>query len=270
MTVKLYHERDRADQKEIPYELWSFPGGEVGVKLDPDKIPLDFQYKISVEGIPSSKDIFVALNLCDAVFNIVQTRHKITLKLSYFPYARQDRVCNNGESFALKVFVNMLLAQESFGQLEVDDLHSDVIRRLFHGKAKFVILEKYQARTTNTLKSNYDYVVYPDNGAAKKAHPDATNSVILRKDRREGKVKYLDYLPPLNGKVLVVDDICDGGATFLSLAEMLKKNQPGITQLDLYVTHGIFSKGVDSLFEFYHNIYCRNLMNQSVVGVKEI
>lgn len=268
MTVKLY--RDIAKPTEIPYELWSFPGGEVGVKLDSKKITLDRHYKISVEGIPSSKDIFVALNLCDAVFNIVQDKFKVVLNLAYFPYARQDRVCNSGESFALKVFVNMLVAQESFGYLEVDDLHSHVTKQLFRGKAKFVITENSQLLNTYLLKRKYNYIVYPDDGAAKKAHVEVTNSVILSKVRREGKVEYEDYLTPLEGKVLVVDDICDGGATFLSLAEMLKKNQPGITQLDLYVTHGIFSKGVDSLFKFYHNIYCRNLMNQSVVGVKEI
>ncbi|KAG1390037.1 hypothetical protein G6F58_013116 [Rhizopus delemar] len=45
--------------------------------------------------------------------------------------------------------------------------------------------------------------------------------------------------------VLVVDDICDGGRTFLELAAALrdKTRQP----LYLYVTHGLFSKGLGEL-----------------------
>lgn len=268
MTVKLY--RNFSKSWEVPFQQWDFPGGEVGVKLNQEDIHVDEVYTVAVKGIPSSKDIFVALNLCDAVFNIVQDKFKVTLQLEYFPYARQDRVCNKGESFALKVFVNMLVAQQSFGCLEVDDLHSEVTKQLFRQRATFTVIENTQLVCTADLKRNYDFVVYPDEGATKKACSHATNSVVLSKVRREGKVEYQDYLPQLTGKVLVVDDIVDGGATFLSLAEMLKKGQPGITQLDLYVTHGIFSKGVDKLFEFYDNIYCRNLMNTSVVGVKEI
>ncbi len=56
------------------------------------------------------------------------------------------------------------------------------------------------------------------------------------------------------GKYLVVDDICDGGGTFLGLADKFWK-QTSISTLDLYVTHGIFSKGVRELLRMYHNVY---------------
>lgn len=44
-------------------------------------------------------------------------------------------------------------------------------------------------------------------------------------------------------KVLIVDDICDGGMTFTLCAEALRKSFPSTEEVDLYVTHGIFSKG---------------------------
>ena len=57
--------------------------------------------------------------------------------------------------------------------------------------------------------------------------------------------------------ILVVDDICDGGGTFLLLAEALRK--AGIhNDLELYVTHGIFSKGTDALYKSYCPIYTTN------------
>ena len=46
---------------------------------------------------------------------------------------------------------------------------------------------------------------------------------------------------------LIVDDICDGGGTFIPLAKKLKN--AGAKTVTLYVTHGIFSKGLDPLKE---------------------
>ena len=51
----------------------------------------------------------------------------------------------------------------------------------------------------------------------------------------------------INKRVLIVDDICDGGATFTSLAKVLKN--AGAVYIGLHVTHGIFSKGIQVLLE---------------------
>ena len=37
---------------------------------------------------------------------------------------------------------------------------------------------------------------------------------------------------------MIIDDICDGGATFLAIAEQIKPKH-----MTLIVTHGVFSKG---------------------------
>jgi ribose-phosphate pyrophosphokinase len=44
---------------------------------------------------------------------------------------------------------------------------------------------------------------------------------------------------------LIIDDICDGGATFTTIAMALK--DAGAKTVNLYVTHGIFSKGFRDL-----------------------
>lgn len=41
---------------------------------------------------------------------------------------------------------------------------------------------------------------------------------------------------------VIVDDLCDGGGTFSGLAEQLVL--AGAKVVDLYVTHGVFSKGL--------------------------
>lgn len=60
---------------------------------------------------------------------------------------------------------------------------------------------------------------------------------------------------PVKGlRCLIVDDLIDGGRTFSELAKVLKLK--GAITVDLYVTYGIFSYGVDSLKEYLDHIYC--------------
>jgi ribose-phosphate pyrophosphokinase len=56
-----------------------------------------------------------------------------------------------------------------------------------------------------------------------------------------------------NRNVLVVDDICDGGRTFIQLGKKLREQ--GCKELSLLVTHGIFSYGVDELMKIYDRVY---------------
>ena len=42
---------------------------------------------------------------------------------------------------------------------------------------------------------------------------------------------------------LILDDICDGGGTFTGLSHVLRGTY-GARAVDLFVTHGIFSKGL--------------------------
>ena len=56
--------------------------------------------------------------------------------------------------------------------------------------------------------------------------------------------------------IIIIDDICDGGRTFIELAKAIRE----ITTLPIHliVTHGIFSAGFKQLFEYFDGIYCTN------------
>ena len=66
-----------------------------------------------------------------------------------------------------------------------------------------------------------------------------------RRDPATGKIYKTDVLADdLSGKCAVIsDDICDGGYTFIKIAEQLREKN--IEKIVLFVTHGIFSKGLD-------------------------
>lgn len=60
-------------------------------------------------------------------------KKKVKLIIPYLPYARQDRACNLGESFALAVFINSFFSQvnSKIDELVAYDLHSIVAIDLF-------------------------------------------------------------------------------------------------------------------------------------------
>ena len=77
---------------------------------------------------------------------------------------------------------------------------------------------------------------------------------MYKKERDPITGKILSILPAdssrkLNGETVIIkDDICDGGGTFIPVAKDLRGRGAGL--VGLYVTHGIFSKGFSSLYDY--------------------
>lgn len=227
---------------------------------------------------------------------------RIELQMNMLPYARQDRLTHEGSCIANKVFINML-NNLNFSTIRVNDIHSDSSRVLFadgtlHEKSQaqcFVeTVQAFEKENGNSLTET-DIVVFiaPDAGATKKtwdvsqaAIKDIINDkqVVLvvnaekHRDVRTGKlsnshINLCNALKQANVDVaqpdcpsitlFVVDDLCDGGATFIKLAQAIDNDlnnhasQANI-QKCLYVTHGLFSKGIDVLKEHYTNVISHN------------
>lgn len=232
-----------------------FPGGEVHIKLPDIGFRVTF---ITVEAkIRSSDDIMKLIMIKDAL----DRQHKgtaVALHMFYFPYARQDRVCNSREAFSLEAFIK-IIDSLNFCQIVTFDLHSGEVKRLIHTP----IVERTSVDVFNSLyQIRKDYfskfiLVAPDAGAHNKTRELANSLnamyITANKERGLGSVSYDRWLSTewyLNlkntkSKFLIVDDICDGGATFIELAKVLK---PVAETIELYVTHGIFSKGLQPLF----------------------
>lgn len=260
--------------KKVEFKRWVFPAGEVGVLLP--KVHTDNLVRIEVL-FPDSEEMFLLFNIFDALQRQGIARKFITLDIPYLPYARQDRVCKEGESFSLSVFCNLLRAVGYFGKIKVQDLHSEVATKLLETFPS-VLMQEYQDEAAYALP-RFDYLIAPDKGASHKAslHTQVTHTGTLvlyfEKTRTDTGIVYPAITDNLHqGTACVVDDICDGGETFLKLGQMLKATQPDLN-LSLYVTHGVFSNYEKflQLLEIYDTIYTHNLMNQSVKQlVKEI
>jgi ribose-phosphate pyrophosphokinase len=256
-------------------KLWKFPAGEVGVKLEDVSISRNSIVTFDVK-YENSDDIMYMLNLYDALQHICPVFQGCHFYIPYLPYSRQDRVCHEGESFALNVF-GQVLGLMPLAKFFTEDLHSHVSKQVIEN----LIEEPQWCFTNQLLTKDFSFFIAPDKGATSKilnlqgANSEGIEQVVtLNKVRKDGKVIYEDYeIDTLYGKVCVVDDLADAGGTFIALGEMLKRTQPNIQSFSLYVTHGLFTKGLSELESVYDTFYVGNLVNVSLRNnpkVKEI
>lgn len=244
MSIKLMDTRGT----EIPVEYMTFNGGEESVKITGSLEGLEV---VAIEfKRPTSLEIMRLILLVDAIRRITWDIG-IVLKLSYVPYARQDRVCNEGEAHSLKVFCELINSLKLVGVFVMDP-HSDVVEALLDNcfiRRQDDILKSLEDRN---YFGNYEVLVSPDAGAMKKIFKAAkvlstykTISCDKVRDLKTGNIieTIVHDTKGIHGSdCLIVDDICDGGRTFIEIAKVLKEH--GAASVGLFVTHGIFSKGL--------------------------
>lgn len=120
------------------------------------------------------------------------------------------------------------------------------------GKPRFFIPEILK-------NSKYTHWIFPDQSAYERFGnqvPEGVVYVIGDKKRNQETGEIIEHVfnwPEGMKRALVVDDLCDGGKTFLNIAELTD------CTLDLYVTHGVFSNNAfDKLRRVYANVFCTN------------
>lgn len=260
-------------QPEITF--MSFPGGERHVRLPKETVdqaataePRNWTLRACVYTPADIMDLLLVTNALQAI----SARHTLKLQLPYVPYARQDRIAITGEPLSIKVFAN-LVNSLGFDEVEIWDPHSDVTPALLNNVRIVPTAKLMQAALGAKEQTALLYrcaFVAPDAGARKrvaKLAQDFGTEVVFADKVRDPKTgvlsqtQVLDRLP--NKPLLVVDDICDGGGTFIQLAKVLreKTQQP----LYLYVTHGLFTKGLEPLLTCYDQIFTANCKDQTLV-----
>ncbi|MDI1298059.1 phosphoribosyltransferase family protein [Methylotenera sp.] len=176
------------------------------------------------------------------------------LYMPYLPYARQDKSVSNTTTFAKAVFLRSLLL-DKVGKLTTLDAHSE------HAAVKSYSAQPYINKAILEFKP--DVLVFPDEGAYERYQNQIEQNdfevLVLDKvrDQATGAIKSLtldaqktssvlsDNQKEKHYRMLIIDDICDGGATFNHAALFLHEKYH--CEIALYVTHGIFSKGYENM-----------------------
>lgn len=215
-----------------------FPDGTPHVRLDVPGVPFTADVRARLR---TPEDLWLLLSAVDSIREHDGTLGR--LDLPYLMGTRYDRPMARGDAMDLRV-VARAINSCGFRKVRVLDPHSDVFR----------LIDGAQAVSNEFLVRQYltrgAVLIVPDAGAAKKvkdyrAWAYVTDEVQCVKSRdAEGHVR-LQVLNPeaCSGRhCVVVDDVCDGGATFGAIAQQIKP-----LSLTLVVTHGIFSRGLTAL-----------------------
>lgn len=231
---------------------FKFPGGEVQIRLP--KIPIIKHNTLNIRTTLNSSDSIMELLLVKDALDITYPETIKNLEILYFPYARQDRQCSIDESFSLSVMVR-LINNANFNSVLVADPHNLTVLDTILERATYI--SAYDILSSRKTTDEYDIILSPDAGAHFRANSVATLlgipyiGAVKHRVASTGNITNIELGSGrdklVNARVLIVDDICDGGRTFIELMKEILPSTP--KSVHLYVTHGIFSKGVDCLFK---------------------
>lgn len=257
MPIYITPDFTSTNPKTIPYERFKFPGGEVQVKLQEPRD--DYEEVTIVANISNSDAILELLMLTDACRRYGY--EKIGLFLPYVPYSRQDRVCNPGEALSLKVFADLINAQKYEAVWTLVN-HSDVATAVIDN-CYDVRLDQLHYYLKAILKPN-TILIAPDMGAVKRTEKLAEKLKLdyrvctKKRDLQTGALSApMVYSANVgDADLLIVDDLCDGGGTFLALVPELRKITTGTVRL--FTAHGIYSKGTEILTSAFDDVYYIN------------
>lgn len=257
-------------------EKFKYPDTCVGINIQVGSQPVDYLTSIvqitcvfghggiNAEHFSINDDMIALANVVDAV-----ERHypyaEIELHLPYLPYSRQDRAVKPGEPNSLKVIGKMINGM-GFRFVVTYDAHSSVADCAIDN---LVVIDQYDVFKGIYPSFREVYIVAPDEGARKKCEyfanrVGAAGVITCAKDRVDGKVvgmKVIDNVPD-HANLLVLDDLCDGGRTFIEVSKALEHaGNFNVATIDLAVTHGLFTKGVDVVAHKFNNIYTTDSIN---------
>lgn len=245
----------------VPY--FKFPAGEVHIRnFDVSDIT-----QIILNWRGDHTDLAVLSNLVTVPGSVQNLQ--CPLLVPYLPASRADRILGN-ESLGKLAYLDLLYAawkgtptiSYSLGVsfVETWDIHSTVIADpcLTNTPRMQQYLSTYSFPDNSVLLA-------PDEGSISRVAAISTATglpyVHATKNRDYATGQLLsNSIPAVLGDydhIFVIDDICDGGGTFLLLADSIRKQNIS-SNLHLFITHGIFSKGKSALESRYSTVFALN------------
>ena len=197
----------------------------------------------------NDSELFTLWCLIKSIKEINPNIH-INMSIPYIPHARQDRNVS-GRLFTLKYF-SQILNQIDANVIWCLDPHSDVTTALID-KIK-VSSDLFFARCDIPEGSVF---MYPDAGAAKKYSDSHSDTAIIGFKKRDysGRIASYDLLNFKEGTKCVVirDDICSYGGTFVAAAKELRAR--GVEKIYLIVSHCENNIANGEVFNYIDKVY---------------
>lgn len=262
--MKLLLDLTDISNSDISYKISKFPDGQQTITISNFLIDSD---KYSAIQLSSRMNSFRDIELIICANQILKEMgvEKVELYVPYFIGARSDRKFGEGQTNYLKNVICPIINSQGFSKVIVMDPHSDVLEACLNNFSKLNNFGLVRFALSNIIDNKATKVglISPDAGALKKIFDvakefDITNVTTASKVRDiiSGNIIRTE-LPIMDlvdiEDIIIIDDICDGGRTFIELAKVirLQTDKP----IHLVVTHGIFSAGFDELEKHFDSIF---------------
>jgi len=270
------------ETSDIKFEVSKFPDGQQQVKITnykdlfekEDYIWAEPQLRTDVQ-IKARLNNFKDLELIICATKSLRQLDilNINLYVPYFLGSRSDRKFEEGSNNYLKDVICPIINSLNFESVTVLDPHSDVLEACLNNFKKVdnlqLITFAFGKMNNPTLEKDNFILISPDAGANKKIFKVAeqigyTGDIITCSKSRgvDGELTKTNVpikVSQWEKDLIIIDDICDGGATFINIVKELKRKEIELSgKIYLIVTHGIFSKGFKELNKYFDGIYCTN------------
>jgi len=204
---------------------------------------------------------------------------EVHLQVPYFLGSRSDRKFETGDNNYLKDVICPIINSLKLSSIEVLDPHSDVLEACLNNfrKTNSTEFARWALRLINNKDGAKERTIFlsPDGGALKKIYELAKNldfngDIINCIKVRDSKGRIVKTEVPhfdITKDVVIFDDICDGGRTFIEIAKAIRQRHESydrekgyvpIGKIYLVVTHGIFSKGFVEISKLFDGIFTTN------------
>lgn len=244
------------------YQLIRLPDGEVHVKLD----ELDRKEEVDIVcRIRNAEELFILMQISDILNRQGVIVNKMTI--TYLMGSRYDRVISWQDSYSLEIVSKVI---KSFHPLSICtvDQHSIVTEHLLNS---YSTLSQFEV-VNSMIYDQGMTICFPDKGAYNRYNyaygnikvgelTEDTEAVILCNKVRDAQTGALTgfEIDKIEGEykegapICVVDDLCDGGGTFIGVINELRKLNPG--KIVLVVTHAIQEEGIKRVAKEYDEVY---------------
>lgn len=275
----------------IEYTVLSFPDGQQLINLGGFYGKGNTNVESTAQIVSRMGWADVQLIMCAATSLREAGFKHIHLYVPYFLGARSDRKFQPGSVNYLKEVICPLINSMNFDSVTVTDPHSHCLEMGLKNFKKnqchalihraLIDLDTHPARLEDSYHKTADdrhyddrifkklLLVGPDKGSYDRVADIAkllnTDKVVMCDKHRDiitGKILSID-VPEYDMKdmdVIIPDDICDGGGTFIPIATECKRR--GAKSVRLVVTHGIFSKGLKGFSMHFDGIYTTNSIRE--------
>jgi ribose-phosphate pyrophosphokinase len=269
-----------SNKSQVKFKPSAFPDGQQSITLDLATIS-DLEISCTIKSrLNSFRDL--ELIVCAAAALREAGIERIHLYIPYCLGGRSDIKFEEGGLNYIKSVIAPIINLQKFTSVTVIDPHSIALENCIDNLKKIdnSLLADWAITDISTKGSNFK-LVSPDAGALKKIFStaksiDYKDKVIVAEKVRDlptGKIIHTHV--PLEGtnptdNFIIIDDICDGGRTFVEIAKTIKshvwtRDEYFRGKIYLIVTHGIFSAGFTELRNYLDGIYTTN----SISDIKE-